>query len=372
MGYVAKKIRFRENGKSLVRLREDGTPDWQVVYENRGIQRPAGVSREACVRLRQLGSLGIDRKFTFEMVRARCRELNASLPNSQPSAFLPPVMVLDFEQRILLKRFSGANEVARVNRFFTHWKFTKRMIAELKVEPRDYADECFQFYRYFEREKISVAYVAKILRILNAWGRFHSKNSRVSFEAVSLPRGGPRLSIARANHQKKGGGVAEPLTPENLAAAPSFPTHNRNWLYLSVWLGLRPEEIDSLQDESRWKLKTHEDGITPVLWVFQTKITSLAANEAWKPIPLFHPNQKRCLEIIHSKNFKRPIHKTLRRVFKGKRILMYSGRKGFVDLMLAEGQSLENISIWLGHMSIATTWKYYKQKQLVRFRVRER
>jgi hypothetical protein len=34
-------------------------------------------------------------------------------------------------------------------------------------------------------------------------------------------------------------------------------------------------------------------------------------------------------------------------------LIINAGRKGFTDLMLAKGHSLENISIWMGHSTLA-------------------
>jgi len=47
---------------------------------------------------------------------------------------------------------------------------------------------------------------------------------------------------------------------------------------------------------------------------------------------------------------------------------LYSGRKGFTDLMLTKGQSLENISIWLGHSHISRTWASYRDKGPFQFK----
>jgi integrase len=46
---------------------------------------------------------------------------------------------------------------------------------------------------------------------------------------------------------------------------------------------------------------------------------------------------------------------------------LYGGRKGFVDLMLSLGQNLENVSIWLGHKDISTTWEHYKDRDTLSF-----
>jgi hypothetical protein len=41
---------------------------------------------------------------------------------------------------------------------------------------------------------------------------------------------------------------------------------------------------------------------------------------------------------------------------------LYGGRKGFTDLMLSKGNTIENISIWMGHSTLDRTWRSYKQK----------
>lgn len=74
------------------------------------------------------------------------------------------------------------------------------------------------------------------------------------------------------------------------------------------------------------------------------------------------PEQELSLNIIESREFKRPLVKTMREYF-GKGISLYGGRKGFTDLMLSKGNSLESISIWMGHSTIGHTWKSYKDRR---------
>ena len=62
----------------------------------------------------------------------------------------------------------------------------------------------------------------------------------------------------------------------------------------------------------------------------------------------------------------RPHPKTVRKHLEAN-ITLYGGRKGFTDLMLARGQKLEDISLWLGHRNITTTWKHYKDKEQINF-----
>jgi hypothetical protein len=99
-----------------------------------------------------------------------------------------------------------------------------------------------------------------------------------------------------------------------------------------------------------------------VLRVFQTKIVGLPLEDRWKPIPILFSEQEFGLKIIRDGNFKRPLCKTMRLHF-GPGIDLYAGRKGFTDLMLSKGHSLENISIWMGHSTLARTWRSYKDKR---------
>jgi len=57
------------------------------------------------------------------------------------------------------------------------------------------------------------------------------------------------------------------------------------------------------------------------------------------------------------------------RQYFSKDIDLYGGRKGFTDLMLSRGNTIENISIWMGHSTLDRTWRSYKQKQNFTFRV---
>jgi integrase len=68
--------------------------------------------------------------------------------------------------------------------------------------------------------------------------------------------------------------------------------------------------------------------------------------------------QRRLLTVIEHGEFERPCGKTIKKYFGGD-TRAYGGRKGFVDLMLRRGQSIENISQWLGHRSIERTWANY-------------
>ena len=103
---------------------------------------------------------------------------------------------------------------------------------------------------------------------------------------------------------------------------------NFNWLFLSVWPGLRPQEIDNLHEIQLWRVETPIVG-RKVFWIYQTKIIALPPEDRWKPM----------------------------RQYFSKDIDLYGGRKGFTDLMLSRGNTIENISIWMGHSTLDRTWR---------------
>ena len=137
------------------------------------------------------------------------------------------------------------------------------------------------------------------------------------------------------------------------------------WIYLSVWLGLRPKEVDQLLREAMSRIETLPCG-TQAVWVYQTKLTSIPHDRRWKPIPLIFKEQKCIARLITKREFERPLGKTIKRYF-GERTTLYGGRKGFTDLMLGRGQRLEDISQWLGHRSIERTWRNYKDQRILHF-----
>lgn len=77
---------------------------------------------------------------------------------------------------------------------------------------------------------------------------------------------------------------------------------------------------------------------------------------------------QKALEDIQNQRIKKPLVKTLKKAAPSiPKIGLYSGRKGFTDLMLSLNQTLENIAMWMGHASIERTWKNYKNKEVVTF-----
>lgn len=367
MGYRVKKFE-----------KKDGSFGFKVLHEifengrrvNRGIPKdtwhtlgfsPSSSFEEAKARAQQLNALAHLRR--HEARRARIIE-RQRIEEVTQSAFLPEPLVKEFEETRLFGRFpNGARDKTA-----SYWRAARRVIAELKVEPKDWCFEAVRFYDYFRRKEFSPAYVQKLLRILNLWGSYVARKQEKPFDPIPAPRGVERVRLsdsAKKKKNKQGNKRSAPLTPSMLEAKRELlKAEHYAWLYLSVWCGLRPVEVDGLKQADTWRVEY--EGKTPVLYVYQSKLVALEEEERWKPIPLFLPEQKKVLKLLEAPK-KRPLAKTLRSHF-GERVTTYGGRRGFTDLMLARGQSLEDISVWLGHTTIERTWRSYKNRQRVSFR----
>ena len=198
----------------------------------------------------------------------------------------------------------------------------------------------------------------------NLWGFFISRKLARPFLPIPRPNGYERQRLIDAYYSKEKNSrrPSQPLTPDLLQQAlPRINNLNFNWLYLSVWLGLRPQEVDNLHQPEMWFTEILPNGRI-VLWVYQTKIIALPPADRWKPIPILFDEQRFTLRIIESRKFRRPTTRTVHKYF-GANIDLYGGRKGFSDLMLSKGHSLENISIWMGHSTLDRTWRSYKNKK---------
>lgn len=288
------------------------------------------------------------------------------------TAYLNAQDVAEFEQKILFERMSrGELSLKTQNKIQSHWKTAAKMITELKLTPEDWFEESIRFYNLFAKHKFSPNYVQKLLRIINAWGAFKCRKQKKFFQPIPSPRGYEQQRITDHFYDKTptGRGMeSEPLTPEMLEASRSkLLEANYQWLYISVWVGLRPKEIDSLKEKSlnSWKVETDKHG-TKILSVHQSKLTGVSREKRWKYIPLVYKEQLKALEYVLSGTFRRPLQKTMHKHF-NENIKLYGGRKGFTDLMLGRGQRLEDISQWLGHTTIERTWKSYKNKTMVHY-----
>jgi len=281
------------------------------------------------------------------------------------SAHLPMPFMEEFVTGYLKEEMMiGPNGAQKYRKALCEWEYVKRMVAAVGLPQNLWFQHKRRFFSYISKEATAPDYATKILRVLNLWGVFMAIKTGGSFIPVPSPKGNDREMIAEAyiadeSVRKK---TSEPITPEMLENARSnLKDSQYRWLYLSVWLGLRPPEVDAI---TMAKIKK-EQGV-PVLWVYQSKLKGVKKEDRYKPIPILYREQKRCLDFI-KKEIQRPLVKTVQKhVLEGANL--YGGRKGFTDLMLGKGQSLEDISTWLGHATIERTWQSYKQRQKVSFK----
>lgn len=136
-----------------------------------------------------------------------------------------------------------------------------------------------------------------------------------------------------------------------------------NFLFVTLYFGLRPNEADKLKkehEEKFWRIELQ--GNYEVLCIFQSKLSGLRREDRWKKIPCILEEQKKALEIIKSgEPIKRPLVKTIQRYF-GENYNTYCGRKGFEFLLRTHGARFESISAYLGHRDLNRSWKSYTDK----------
>lgn len=323
-------------------------------------------------------SLGFQSSMSLDQARARAKQLNAKIHSKRIEerrllldqqaealqlkflAAIPELYKQEFEQKYIFGLHNGPEWRKR---FVITWRAVQKLLLAMELDPTDWYDEMYRFYDYFYDRKFSYSYVRRLLNLANLWGWFLSRKLGQPFIKIPNPKGRERARLLEAYFSKTGRETkeSEPITPEQLEhAKPGLNERNYNWLYLSVWLGLRPLEIDQLHDRNLFRLQKISETST-LLWVFQTKLVAVPPRYRWKLIPLIFEGQADAVKIIESGNFARPLSKTVRHHF-GDHTTLYGGRKGFTDLMLDHQQQLENISQWMGHSSIERTWRNYKSR----------
>lgn len=329
-------------------------------------------------------ALGFSHEMTFEEAKERATILNTqSQLESQKiaatarrverdklvdMAYLPKKMVSLFLDELELDYEDNPD---RLETIMKHWNQAQILISAVELDPRDFFKDKKLIYAYYRKKAWSPDYCKRITGILNRWGSFCSNKTDSYFKPIPKMSGTLIEKIQDIRDEK--GDVrteAKPLIWSDLKnKRAKFKLDGLmldwNWLFIGLWFGLRPEEIDSLKNKKNlWKVENDPERKVDVLWVYQTKLTNIPKEKRWKPIPILFPEQKEALEIIKSGEFERPLNKTIQTSERlGPKIESYSPRKGFTDLMLDKGYSIEDISIFLGHENIATTWKHYKNKK---------
>ncbi len=366
MGYAVRKlptkakpfkIQFIEYKGDAQKIRDVPEAEWRAL----GFSREMGLAA-AQKRKDQLNAQLHERRHHERRNRIQAR---LAKEETTQDAYLNADDVADFENDVLFTRTGDSDTTSR-DRIESHWRKARRIICALKIDPIDWYDQPRKFYDAFTKERMSPSYAQKVLRVINQWGKWHCRKYRRYFDPIPAPRGYEKERIADRYFDKEGAGDKEsdPLTPELLEPhrvtlePPLF-----NWEFISLWLGLRPHEVDSLHTRKNFRIETHQ-GVT-VIFVYQPKLKNIPKDKRWKYIPCLLPEQEEAIRLIASGVFRRPLVKTVKARF-GEGVNLYGGRKGFEFLMDSKGYRLEDYSIWLGHQTIERTWRSYKDKQRIR------
>lgn len=285
--------------------------------------------------------------------------------NKQLNEFALPKYLVEAFLSDLKHEYSHNQD--RLETLLQHWNSAQKMIYILKIDYSQFFESRFKIFTYYEEQLWSPDYIKRITKICNQWGTYCARKKGTYFEPI--PKIGIRIQqIIKKRDQKSN--IRQAATPlkwdelNNLKS--SFHSAGLaahwNWLFIGLFFGLRPSEIDSLFDSKNYRIEYDPTNKINVLYVYQNKLKNMAEKKRWKVIPVFESEQIQALDLIKSKEFKRPLNKTLKRLFESKGIDTYSPRKGFTDLMLSRNYQLEDISTFLGHCSIDTTWRHYKDK----------
>lgn len=329
-------------------------------------------------------ALGFTDSMTIEQARSRAQQLNKenSIKKAEVrsiekiakrverdrlhhSAFVPEDLNQAFIKH-LTDNVTGSPK--HLERILMHWQTAKKMIISLQLLPENFAQNRKQFYRYLATQTYSYDYAKKLLRIVNMYGLYCARITGKFFEPIPKPGGHDREMINDAYLDSESYyGPSEPLNPSVLRDLKDHLKREQHaWLTASLWLGLRPSELDMIISDRTQKTWRIEEQDPRVLWVFQPKLTSKPRHLRWKPIPILYPEQEEALNILQEGKATPPLTKTLKK-YLGTHTTLYAGRKGFTDLMLEKGQDLVHISQWLGHSSIEMTYQRYKAKNVVGF-----
>jgi integrase len=259
------------------------------------------------------------------------------------------------------------NNQERLDTVLQHWRSAQNIIEKIQQTPDKFFESRFFIYSYFKDKAWSPDYMKRITKILNQWGGFYGRKTGKYFEEIPRISGSWKEEVLDAREDRDN--VRLPAAPLEWRHLQNSETKFRtaglqekwNWLYVAFQFGLRPSEVDSLKNSKNFKIEHDRLNKVSVLRVYQSKLKMLSKDYRWKTIPIHSKHQQKAIEFIKSGQFDRPLTKTIKRII-GDQYDTYSPRKGFTDMMLNEGWELEDISVFMGHSSIETTWRHYKNK----------
>jgi len=348
---------------------------YMIDWSDRDIKRKTIV-----IPVHNYASYGLHHNMSFAEAKSACSKFNKNrmtekrkqiiknknliVSKKKKELYVPEIYVIGFEKEIDDIYFLNEPRLKQIKK---HWNIVVKIISNINISPSEYYNERNKFYFYYNQKKWSPAYIKELTSLINRFGEYCCRQDKLFFKELPQLSNVMKEKLNEAREEQGGfRTVSEALTVKMLIDKKhQFETEGLqlqyNFMFIALWFGLRPKELDSLKDTKNYKIEYDNHNKVNVLHVYQSKLTSLQKAKRWKPIPIMFKEQEEALELIKACNFKRPLVKTLKRIFEDN-IDTYSGRKGFTDLMLSKGVGLENISIFLGHSDISMTWKHYKNR----------
>ncbi len=351
--------------------RQDGSVAWRIIHETYSSDKRT----QRHIPKDEWRVIGFRESMTFEEARERAKQLSAqdwvkfqgrrrdaikerlAREEKIECAWLPPLLCQRFEDEVLKEKVCWGEETYHYRQLCIYRRTAKRIIREINIEPAEWSDRATLIYAFFKRKQWSLSYAQKVIRVLNLWGKFYGKSLNKYFEPVPKPSGEASVRIHESFFGKRPYGLTSaPITWASLSRAKAdLDPKAWNWLYLTLWFGLRPSELNNL----KWKVEEYQG--KKLLAVFQHKLVRLPSEQRWKFIPILFPEQEKGLEIIESREFKSPSVATVQKHV-NPRASLRGGRKGFVALMWEMGKYPKHVTYrWLGHKSVKTTDNHYVQ-----------
>lgn len=332
------------------------------------------------------GELGLYEGMTPEEMKAKFRSLNndaqlkrwmavnnriaedTKREEQAASAFAFPAEVEEFLNDIKLESLrmgEGGEKQLRA-----HWSAVRTMLVTLKKHPWEMKPG--EVPRYYINQGWSASYAKKVHSLFNRWGIFSAQKRAATFVGKWLPRTALREIAAKHEEHKLTNGIRDkesiPLDAGLLATAKQkLKPEQYNWLFISAWLGLRPNEVDDLKEgNGLWWRVVQSEG-TRCIDVKQRKLKHLPETKQWKLIPILFPEQETALKLVITGDFKRPLVKTLRALHPG--LTCYGGRKHFEYLMIeVKGYSEYAVADWMGHKDTKMLVEKYRNRRKVRLK----
>ena len=238
---------------------------------------------------------------------------------------------------------------------------TKVNIDEVGVYPES-------IYAYAIKNQMSPGYLTHLIHQINSLQKFFHIHYGKKFIKLECPSGKYKHMVQESFDTSGNRHECDPLTLELLGEIkPKLRKKTWNFFFITLWLGLRPSELLTTKtDPESFKVMMIDDKV--VLKIYQNKLHQLKKDDRWKYIPILELQQKEALKLLQQKKFISPSHKMLQKKALTDctlRIRRYSGRKGFIPMMLKRGYRFEDLSAMLGHRNIMMSLNHYTDNESV-------